>query len=112
MCGIAGVLDLGAGPASLEAVGSMAATLVHRGPDEDGFYRDDGVALGVRRLSIIDLQTGSQPLANEDSTVWVVMNGEIYNYLELRDELAPRHTSAPSRTRRYSCTSMRSTARS
>ena len=92
MCGIAGVLDLGAGPASLEAVGSMAATLVHRGPDEDGFYRDDGVALGVRRLSIIDLQTGSQPLANEDSTVWVVMNGEIYNYLELRDELAPRHT--------------------
>ena len=92
MCGIAGVLDLGAGPGALDAVDAMTAALVHRGPDEDGFYRGEGVALGVRRLSIIDLQTGSQPLANEDGTVWVVMNGELYNYVELRRELERRHT--------------------
>ena len=92
MCGIAGVLDLGAGRGALDAVDAMTAALVHRGPDEDGFYRGEGVALGVRRLSIIDLQTGSQPLANEDDTVWVVMNGELYNYVELRRDLERRHT--------------------
>ncbi len=92
MCGIAGILDLGAGPGTLGAARAMAGALVHRGPDEDGFYRGEGVALGVRRLSIIDLQTGSQPLANEDQTVWAVMNGEIYNYVELRRDLERRHT--------------------
>ena len=91
MCGIAGVLDLGAGQSALEAVDAMTGALIHRGPDEDGFYRDECVALGVRRLSIIDLQTGSQPMANEDHTAWVVMNGEIYNYVELRQELQGRH---------------------
>ncbi|MBA2448052.1 MAG: asparagine synthase (glutamine-hydrolyzing), partial [Chloroflexi bacterium] len=92
MCGIAGVLDLGAGSGALGAVDPMTAAVVHRGPDEEGFYRGDGVALGVRRLSIIDLETGSQPLTNEDETVWVVGNGEIYNYVELRRDLERRHT--------------------
>lgn len=62
--------------------------MVHRGPDEEGFYLEsNSVALGVRRLSIIDLQTGRQPIHNEDKTIWVVFNGEIYNFLELRKEL-------------------------
>ena len=92
MCGILGVLDLGAGRAALDAVEPMMRSLAHRGPDENGVYRGDGVALGACRLSIIDLQTGSQPLANEDETVWVVANGEIYNYVELRRDLERRHT--------------------
>jgi asparagine synthase (glutamine-hydrolysing) len=65
----------------------MTRTLVHRGPDDEGFYLDDQAALGFRRLSIIDLTGGRQPMANEDGTVWVVFNGEIYNFRELRREL-------------------------
>jgi asparagine synthase (glutamine-hydrolysing) len=83
ICGIAsakGVVD----PARLEA---MSATLVHRGPDSDGTLVDGPVGLAARRLAIIDLQTGDQPIANEDGTVQVVQNGEIYNYRELRADL-------------------------
>jgi asparagine synthase (glutamine-hydrolysing) len=65
----------------------MVGTLAHRGPDENGGYRDDWVALGHTRLSIIDLGGGSQPMANEDRRIWVVFNGEIYNYLELAEDL-------------------------
>jgi len=65
----------------------MVATLVHRGPDEDGVWAGEGVALGMRRLSIIDIATGHQPMFNEDNSIAVVFNGEIYNYLELREEL-------------------------
>src|SRR6476469_11125501 len=65
----------------------MSATLVHRGPDSSGEFSDEGVALAARRLSIIDLETGDQPVANENGTVHVVQNGEIYNYRELRREL-------------------------
>ena len=65
----------------------MSATLVHRGPDSSGEFSDDTVALAARRLSIIDLETGDQPIANEDGTLHVVQNGEIYNYRELRGEL-------------------------
>src|SRR5512132_832261 len=65
----------------------MSATLVHRGPDSFGEFSDGDVALAARRLSIIDLETGDQPIANEDSTVHVVQNGELYNYRELRAEL-------------------------
>ncbi len=65
----------------------MVQTLVHRGPDEDGLWAENGVALGMRRLSIIDVATGHQPMFNEDNSVSVVFNGEIYNYLELRAEL-------------------------
>jgi len=62
--------------------------MVHRGPDDEGTAQVDGVTIGVRRLSIIDVEGGHQPITNEDGTVWVVQNGEIYNHLELRDELA------------------------
>ena len=65
----------------------MMATMHHRGPDDEGMYLSGNVGLGHRRLSIIDLNTGKQPIANEDDTVWIVFNGEIYNYQELRKEL-------------------------
>ena len=87
MCGICGV----AGPgADAEAVARMNARLVHRGPDSEGSFSADGVALAMRRLSIIDLAGGDQPIANEDGSVVVVQNGEIYNYRELRRELEGR----------------------
>ena len=92
MCGIAGALDLGAGPGVLETVDPMTACLYHRGPDEDGHYRADGIALGMRRLSIVDIAGSSQPIANEDQTVWVIYNGQVYNYVELRVDLEKRHT--------------------
>lgn len=65
----------------------MCQTIIHRGPDDQGIYSENNVALGVRRLSIIDLETGHQPLSNEDSSVWTAYNGEIYNFLDLRKEL-------------------------
>ena len=68
----------------------MTDTMVHRGPDDEGFYCYGPVGLGHRRLSIIDLAGGHQPLANEDETVWVVFNGEIYNFGELHDELVKK----------------------
>ncbi len=77
-------------PASAGVLEAMARAVVHRGPDGGGAYRDGALGMGMRRLSIIDLETGSQPLANEDGTVWVVFNGEIYNYRELRAELLAR----------------------
>lgn len=92
MCGIAGALDLGSGPGVLDTVAPMTACLQHRGPDEDGFYRGEGVALGMRRLAIVDIAGSSQPIANEDETVWVIFNGQIYNYVELRADLERRHT--------------------
>ena len=88
MCGICGkVLNRGDGSQDLLIVANMNETLVHRGPDDGGVYYACSAALGHRRLSIIDLDTGQQPMYNEDRTIAVVFNGEIYNYLELRDEL-------------------------
>jgi asparagine synthase (glutamine-hydrolysing) len=87
MCGIAGIFDLDGGPVSLDELTSMCDAMLHRGPDEAGFYRAAGVGIGMRRLSVIDLEGGSQPVTNEDGTVWVVFNGEIYNFRELRVEL-------------------------
>lgn len=89
MCGIAGSLALrdGVPPPAREDLVAMVGALRHRGPDEFGLYRDRHVGLGHARLSIIDLATGQQPLCNEDGTKWVVFNGEIFNYVELRDEL-------------------------
>ena len=83
MCGIAGIASRN-GAADPERLRAMSATLVHRGPDSDGHLVDGPVGLAARRLSIIDLETGDQPIANEDATVYVVQNGEIYNYRELR----------------------------
>ncbi|MBS2027847.1 MAG: asparagine synthase (glutamine-hydrolyzing) [Deltaproteobacteria bacterium] len=89
MCGISGHIAFPR--ANLEAVRTMTAALAHRGPDGDGFYDGGAVALGHRRLAIIDLATGEQPIFNEDKTVAVVLNGEIYNYKELREELRAHH---------------------
>jgi len=90
MCGIAGALSLDGRPVSQGELGAMCAALIHRGPEEDGFYLTPEVGLGMRRLRIIDLETGRQPIRNEDGTVWVVFNGEIYNFKELRTELEAR----------------------
>lgn len=86
MCGICGIVDPAAAP-DLEVVGRMRERLVHRGPDDDGLFSDGPVALAARRLSIIDLHGGHQPIASEDGEVVVVQNGEIYNHRELRAEL-------------------------
>jgi asparagine synthase (glutamine-hydrolysing) len=83
MCGIAGILGNGADSAIMQMTDAMA----HRGPDDSGFYHDDDISLGQRRLSIIDLESGHQPISNEDDTLQLVCNGEIYNSPELRDEL-------------------------
>jgi asparagine synthase (glutamine-hydrolysing) len=89
MCGIAGCVALrdGVAPPAREDLTAMVASIRHRGPDEFGLYRDGRAGLVHARLSIIDLVTGQQPLANEDGTLWVVFNGEIFNYVELREEL-------------------------
>ena len=91
MCGIAGFVDVTAANGNLaadrERLQGMCDVMRHRGPDDAGMFVEPGVALGMRRLSIIDLSTGHQPIGNEDGTVWVVFNGEIYNYRELRTEL-------------------------
>src|SRR5213594_377043 len=87
MCGIAGLLSLGDKPVFEDEIQSMCDAMVHRGPDDSGYYVRDGIALGMRRLSIIDLSTGHQPVHNEDRSVWVVFNGEIYNFKSLRADL-------------------------
>jgi asparagine synthase (glutamine-hydrolysing) len=86
MCGICGVVSAN-GSADAERVARMSTTLIHRGPDSSGEFNDGTAALAARRLSIIDLETGNQPIANEDGTLHVVQNGEIYNYRELRRDL-------------------------
>jgi asparagine synthase (glutamine-hydrolysing) len=91
VCGICGKLNFDqertVSPALLK---TMADTIHHRGPDDEGYYNAGPVGLGFRRLSIIDLNTGHQPISNEDGTVWIVFNGEIYNYQELRHDLQSR----------------------
>ncbi|HWF83256.1 MAG TPA: asparagine synthase (glutamine-hydrolyzing) [Vicinamibacterales bacterium] len=88
MCGIAGKFNFALdNPIDREQLTAMTAVVSHRGPDADGFYIGGGIGLGFRRLSIIDLSTGDQPLANEDHTIWVIFNGEIYNFAEIRSEL-------------------------
>ena len=87
MCGIFGVLQLDGRPAEPEVLKSMARATVHRGPDDEGIHADGACAIGMRRLSIIDLAGGHQPLSNSEGTLWLVCNGEIYNFRELRKEL-------------------------
>jgi asparagine synthase (glutamine-hydrolysing) len=86
MCGIAGFVVPGA-QAQLPLLATMCGRIRHRGPDDEGFHVQGPAAIGMRRLSIIDLATGHQPISNEDGTVWVVFNGEIYNYQSLRTRL-------------------------
>ena len=90
MCGIAGIIRWNQSPVNEGEIRSMCQAMVHRGPDEEGIYVTGGVGLGMRRLSIIDLATGQQPISNEDGSIWVVFNGEIYNYRELRRQLESR----------------------
>src|SRR5581483_7905856 len=91
MCGIAGILNLSPGPLpARDALTAMIESLRHRGPDGFGFHSDNDIGLAHARLSIIDLEGGRQPIHNEDRTVWVVFNGEIFNYVELRADLQRR----------------------
>src|ERR1700730_6925470 len=92
MCGIAGVAAVSGqlDPEVRAALPAMTGALRHRGPDGEGFFTDDFVGLGHRRLAIIDREGGKQPLANEDGSCWITFNGEIYNHRDLRTELVAR----------------------
>ncbi|MFA6531036.1 MAG: asparagine synthetase B, partial [Candidatus Micrarchaeia archaeon] len=83
MCGITGIFGI----SDKKLVKRMAASITHRGPDSEGYYVDENVSLGMRRLSIIDLKTGDQPVYDEKKNLIIFFNGEIYNYRELRAEL-------------------------
>src|SRR6266446_5756990 len=99
MCGIYGILNHErSAPIAEAALAGMGSTIEHRGPDDFGHYLGRGVALGMRRLSIIDVAGGHQPIANEDESIWLVMNGEIYNFLELRKELEQKGHQFRTRT--------------
>jgi asparagine synthase (glutamine-hydrolysing) len=99
MCGISGILEFEqAQTVSREVVGRMNDSLRHRGPDDAGIFVDRGIGLGHRRLSIIDVARGHQPISNEDGTVWVLLNGEIYNYQDLYQELISRGHSFKTRS--------------
>lgn len=88
MCGICGIF----GAADEKLVRAMCDVLKHRGPDDEGYYIDGNICLGNRRLSIIDIKTGHQPIHNEDKTIWITYNGEIYNFQELRKALEKKHS--------------------
>ncbi len=90
MCGIAGFLTDRVRPDARAALERMTRSLAHRGPDDEGFYLATSAGLGVRRLSVIDLETGHQPMSNESGTVWIALNGEIYNFEDLRMRLEGR----------------------
>jgi asparagine synthase (glutamine-hydrolysing) len=87
MCGIAGIVRNDRSDVDQDLLARMCAAIRHRGPDDDGFYVNGSVGLGMQRLAIIDLKSGQQPIHNQDRTAWIVFNGEIYNYRELRDKL-------------------------
>ena len=93
MCGIAGYVNTKAATVtSMSVLARMTEAIQHRGPDDCGFFQDCGVFLGHRRLSIIDLSAGQQPMANEDGTVHIVYNGEIFNHSDVRGEVGARRT--------------------
>ena len=98
MCGISGRFNLDGRPVTVNEIVAMRDILVHRGPDDAGIFIDGAIGLGHRRLSIIDLEGGRQPISNEDGTVTVVFNGEIYNFDELRRELVGRGHSFSTRS--------------
>ncbi|MFQ6084061.1 MAG: asparagine synthase (glutamine-hydrolyzing) [Candidatus Aminicenantia bacterium] len=91
MCGICGIIKPDKNQSiPLQIIKSMCQTIIHRGPDDEGIFLEKNIALGARRLSIIDLISGHQPLSNEDKTIWITYNGEIYNFPELKKELEKR----------------------
>src|SRR5262245_16161379 len=92
MCGICGFIYFDGAPIQESLIREMSSLLSHRGPDEEGVFLGSGAALGHRRLSIIDLSSGQQPLSNEDGALWITFNGEIYNYPELQQDLRSSHT--------------------
>src|SRR4051794_35062154 len=87
MCAICGVVNKNDQPVPLELLQRMARSMRHRGPDDEGYERQGPMGFGFQRLSIIDLSGGHQPMSNETGTLWVVFNGEIYNFQHLRAEL-------------------------
>jgi asparagine synthase (glutamine-hydrolysing) len=107
MCGITGIVNLDDSPVNSDLLRSMTQVLQHRGPDDEGFFLNSrpplfpdrkwksckgkgNVGFGHRRLSIIDLSTGHQPLSNEDQTIWITYNGEVYNFKKLKNHLIDR----------------------
>jgi asparagine synthase (glutamine-hydrolysing) len=90
MCGICGIFRFDGHPVERATLAEMNRRIAHRGPDDDGFYLNGAVAIAMRRLSIIDVQAGHQPISNEDGDIWIVYNGEIYNHQELRRDLEAR----------------------
>lgn len=87
MCGIVGKINHNSRPIDEELIRRMCNTIMHRGPDDEGYFIDGSIALGMRRLSIIDIAGGHQPISNEDGTIWLIINGEIYNYQSLQQNL-------------------------
>src|SRR5215475_7043041 len=100
MCGIVGIsgTELMDNAATRDLIARMLGVIEHRGPDDEGHFIESGVAMGMRRLAIIDLATGRQPISNEDGSIWIVFNGEIYNYRELRELLLARGHKLRTRT--------------
>src|SRR5919107_1589484 len=90
MCGIYGILRFDGLPADATPLAGMGRVIAHRGPDDESVHAEGPCAIGMRRLSIIDLSGGHQPISNEDGRLWLVCNGEIYNFRELRRELEAR----------------------
>src|SRR4051794_17886434 len=90
MCGITGQATIDEAPVSRDVLERMCGAMEHRGPDSRGVHVGPGIGLGIQRLRVIDLDTGDQPIYNEDRSVVVVLNGEIYNFRELREELVAR----------------------
>ncbi len=87
MCGICGVVNIEhEDPVKYDVVDRMCKVITHRGPDDQGIFVEDNIGIGMRRLSIIDLQTGKQPISNEDGSVWITYNGEIFNHDQLRTQ--------------------------
>ncbi len=87
MCGIVGVANANSRAVDREVLEKMNRCIEHRGPDDDGFYVNENIGLAMRRLSIIDVAHGKQPMHNEAKTAWIVFNGEIYNFQELKKDL-------------------------
>lgn len=93
MCGFVGVFNhrpLSETTEQEELIKQMNRLIVHRGPDDEGYFHDEHVGFGFRRLSIIDVEHGKQPLSYEDEKYWIIFNGEIYNYVELKEELVKK----------------------